>query len=463
MAPLCLLADGPHAFHSYHRASGPCLLVQELCGGEGGGAAASTPAAGAGPSTGGAASSLPAVPRVRDMADVVCAEALEPYLGMELRWLYEARAAALGRGSLLSMELLLDLLAANEEVGRQGRRGRAKILSGRSFLRGSGRADSAHGRGWRQRCCAPDNLLGCSRGGSSTLCSSTTAQAQPLLSCSRCPTRLQAAARCALLSPPALLAANTRQLFHASTRKQANTGCLLEQVATHILVGLGAAMEGATRALLAPFRPHQLLDAQAAAAAGPVQAGSPAGAAGGQPQRQRQGGAPAPRVPSAVEGARGAVQASRNGSLPRASLQRAAALSVAGSVGQLLQAVSTIGAMARAVQQHYQRVLAPHLAGSGAEARACGAGLAALVRAVDERVAAALQRCLGLLRSQADMTLVAEQQRADFCPPEASPPPSLEELTPAAAAVCALLGAAVDAAEQHLHGPNLAAFLAEVR
>ena len=96
------------------------------------------------------------------------------------------------------------------------------------------------------------------------------------------PTRRQAAARCALLSPPALLATNTRQLFHASTRKQANTGCLLEQVATHILLGLGAAMEATTRALLAPFRPHQLLDAQAAAPpAAAVPAGSPGAAAGG--------------------------------------------------------------------------------------------------------------------------------------------------------------------------------------
>lgn len=227
-------------------------------------------------------------------------------------------------------------------------------------------------------------------------------------------------------------------------------------------------MEAATRALLVPFRPQQLLDAAAAAGAAAAQASSPGAAAGGQQQRQQQGAATPPRVPATASSAAGSgsgpgsVQASRQGSLSRASLQRAAALSVASSVGQLLQAVSTIGAVVRAVQQHYQRVLAPHLAGSGAEARACGTGLAALVRAVDERMAAALQRCLGLLRSQADMTLVAEQQRADFCPGEAAPPPSLGEPTPAAAAVCALLGAAVDAAQQHLHGPNLAAFLAEV-
>ena len=65
------------------------------------------------------------------MADVVCAEALEPYLGLELRWLaglYEARAAALGRGSGLSMELLLDLLAANEEVSGRGGEGSWELV-----------------------------------------------------------------------------------------------------------------------------------------------------------------------------------------------------------------------------------------------------------------------------------------------------------------------------------------------
>ena len=99
--------------------------MQELCGGEGAAGAASTTSASGGPGTGSsAAAGLPALPRVRDMADVVCAEALEPYLALELRWLaglYEARAAALGRGSGLSMELLLYLLAANEEVRGDGR------------------------------------------------------------------------------------------------------------------------------------------------------------------------------------------------------------------------------------------------------------------------------------------------------------------------------------------------------
>lgn len=253
----------------------------------------------------------------------------------------------------------------------------------------------------------------------------------------------QAATRVALLSPPALLAAHTRALLHASTHSQAHTGCLLEQAAAHFLRGLAVVLDDCTRALQGPFRPQQLLEGEAAAAGG----GAAAAIAG-----QQQGAA----APAAVQSAGQCRPASR------ASLQRAAQLASAGGVGQVLQAVSAIGAMVSTVQRHYQTVLAPHLAGSGAEARACGAGLAALVRAVDERVAGALKRCLALLSSQADATLVAQQARGDFRPSEADPPP-LDEPTPACLAVCALLGAAVDAAEAHLHGPNLASFLAEVR
>lgn len=245
---------------------------------------------------------------------------------------------------------------------------------------------------------------------------------------------MQAASRCVLLSPPAQLAASMRQLFHASTRQQANTGCLLEQVATHLVLGLGQAAEACARALQGPFRPQQVPEQQAAAPAAPPgsqQSASPSGSA--------------------------------RASQSRAVLQRAAQLAMAASIGRVLQAVSTIGAIVSVVQQHYQRVLAPHLGPpGGAEARACAAGLAALVKAVDERVLGALQRCLSLLAGQADATLAAEQRRDDFCPGEAAPPPSLDEPTPACAAVCALLGAAVDAAAQHLHGPNLSSLLAEV-
>lgn len=288
--------------------------------------------------------------------------------------------------------------------------------------------------------------------------------------CTRhCP-GLQAAARCALLSPPAQLASNMRQLFHASTRKYANTGCLLEQVATHIVLGLGLAVEACTKALLGPFRPQQLLDQEAAAAAtaaGSAGSASPAGMSGGGsgqaqgPRAPAHGGSPGAGAGAGAPAGSPSARVARQ--LSRQTLQRAAQLAVAASAGRVLQAVSTVGAVVSVLQQHCQRVLSPHLGPpGGAEARACAGGLAALVKAVDERVLGALQRCLSQLLSQADMTLVAEQRREDFCPGEASPPPSLDEPTPACVAVCGLLGAAVDAAQQHLHGPNLASFLGEV-
>ncbi|KAL4853455.1 Exocyst complex component SEC10b [Chlorella vulgaris] len=278
----------------------------------------------------------------------------------------------------------------------------------------------------------------------------------------------EAVSRCVLLSPPAQLAPAVRCLFLSSTPQQAAaTGCLLEQVAAHALRGLATAVEAAARAAAGPFNPRLLLSQQgqeaapaAAAAAAPVAAGGLGSGTAPMP-------AAAPQQPAGQgrsQGGGGAEgQAAAAGPLSRQDLHRAAAAAVGASLGAVLQAVSTLGAMVSLLQQHYLRLLAPHLAGSAAEERACVAGLGALARGAEERVAGALQRCLALLLSQADSTLQAQQQRTDFCPPEAgAPPPPLDTPTPACLALCALLGAAVDAAERHLHGPNLTAFLAEL-
>ena len=263
--------------------------------------------------------------------------------------------------------------------------------------------------------------------------------------------------RCLLLSPPAALASSLRQLFHASTRQQANTGCLLEQVATHLVLGLNAALEGCTKALLQPFRPQPLLDEEAAAAAAAAAAAVAAAAS--------SGGAAAAAAAALQQQQQQQQQALAHRTFSRRTLLQAAQVAMGASLGRLLQAVTTVGSIVSQLQAHYQRVVAPQLAsaaGGPAEARACVSGVAALVRAVDERVVGALQRCLALLAAQADATLQAEQRRDDFCPAEAASP-TLEEPTAACSLACALLQAAVEAAAQHLHGPNLASFLAEVR
>lgn len=229
----------------------------------------------------------------------------------------------------------------------------------------------------------------------------------------------EAVGRCLLLSAPGQAAASARQLFHSSTRRVANTGCLLEQVASHMMAGLGLAVDACVHQLLGPFSP--------------AADGSTSGAVAAE--------APAPPA--------------------RAALERTAAAQVGASVGRVLRTVAAIGAAVKALQVHYRRVVAPAVAGHSGEARACLAGLAALARAVDERVAAALQRALALLANQLDLTLVAAQRPSDFLPDEAAQP-SLDAPTHAATLVCALVRAAAAQAGGGLHGPNLASFRGEL-
>jgi hypothetical protein len=63
-------------------------------------------------------------------------------------------------------------------------------------------------------------------------------------------------------------------------------------------------------------------------------------------------------------------------------------------VGRVLEAVGAASGIVRQLQQHYARAVAPRVEESAAEAAACATGLASLVRAVEERVLAALQASL---------------------------------------------------------------------
>ena len=64
---------------------------------------------------------------------------------------------------------------------------------------------------------------------------------------------------------------------------------------------------------------------------------------------------------------------------------------------------------------------------------------------------------------QADRTLVAEQRKTDFRPPEDGEPPPLDRPTDACTLVAALLSALLRLAAQHLQASNLASFDMEVR
>jgi hypothetical protein len=63
-----------------------------------------------------------------------------------------------------------------------------------------------------------------------------------------------------------------------------------------------------------------------------------------------------------------------------------------------------------------------------------------------------------VVRAQADRTLVAEQRRTDFRPPEDGDAPPLDRPTEACALVAALLSALLRLAAQSLQASNLASF-----
>ena len=70
-------------------------------------------------------------------------------------------------------------------------------------------------------------------------------------------------------------------------------------------------------------------------------------------------------------------------------------------MGRVLEAVGAASGIVRQLQQHYAKCIAPRVEESAAEASACATGLAALVRAVEERVLAALQASLTAFFGQA--------------------------------------------------------------
>ncbi|EIE26781.1 Sec10-domain-containing protein [Coccomyxa subellipsoidea C-169] len=204
----------------------------------------------------------------------------------------------------------------------------------------------------------------------------------------------EAATRCEVLSPAGAAPANVRALFHSSTVQRACSGCLLEQVASHLISGLSQAVQACAAANSATYGMQSIT------------------------------------APS------------------RIAITKAAYAVVEGSVGRVLEAVGAATGIIRALQQHYAREIEPRVEPAPVEATACATGLAALVRAVER---------------QADRTLVAEQRRTDFRPPEDGDTPQLDRPTEACALVAALLSALLRLAAQSLQASNLASFDTEAR
>ncbi|KAK9823591.1 hypothetical protein WJX72_004079 [[Myrmecia] bisecta] len=217
----------------------------------------------------------------------------------------------------------------------------------------------------------------------------------------------EAVERCCVLSPAASCASNVRQLFHSSTVDRASTGCLLEQVASHVTGGLAAGLEACTRASAAPYT-------------------------------------------VAVAG-----------STLRSAISKAAFTVTQEGLGKVLEAIGVATAIIKLLQQHYTKSIEPAVDDVLAESVSCSTGMAALIRAVEERVLATLQSALNAFFAQVDRTLASEQKRIDFRPPEDLPPP-LDRPTDACLLVTALLTVLMRTAQQNLQASNLVAFNAEV-
>jgi hypothetical protein len=74
-----------------------------------------------------------------------------------------------------------------------------------------------------------------------------------------------------------------------------------------------------------------------------------------------------------------------------------------------------------------------------------------------------VSQCCAAWPLQAERTLMAEQRKTDFRPPEDGEPPPLDRPTDACVLVAALLSALLRLAAQHLQASNLASFDTEVR
>eukprot|EP00891_Asterochloris_glomerata_P000050 jgi/Astpho2/50/fgenesh1_pg.00001_%23_28_t len=218
----------------------------------------------------------------------------------------------------------------------------------------------------------------------------------------------EAVERCATMSPEEQAAANVRQLFHSSTTVRASGGCLLEQVAQYVVSGLTQALDNCSQASAAPY---------------------------------------------------GVVTV---GAITRTNVNKAAVMVFAEGMGRLLEAISVTSSIIKALQQHFAKVVAPHMEDAPAEGATCAAGLAALVHAVEDRVLACLQGGLNALFGLLDRTLTSDQKRLDFRPPEDLAPP-LDRPTEACQLATALLAALSSSAPQTLQGSNLTAFNGEAR
>jgi exocyst complex component 5 len=217
----------------------------------------------------------------------------------------------------------------------------------------------------------------------------------------------EAVARCARLVPGSQAARAVRQLFHASSYVRAHTGCLLEQLARHIIGGVEYSLE--------------------LCVAGGITTATALG------------------IPN----------------VSRALCAQLADGFVNERIRKVLEATRVAGEMMGMLQLHFHQSIHPHVGPSISEASACVSGLAFLLKAVEDTVLAVLRKCLDSFFGQVEKVLLVEQRRTDFLPKDDAMP-NLERPTTACLLLTAMLQSLHIAAEENLEAANAGAFRYEV-
>lgn len=218
----------------------------------------------------------------------------------------------------------------------------------------------------------------------------------------------EATGRAVRLTLPAGRPHAARLLFHASTPDVPAPGCLLEQLARHIIGGVDHAL---------------------------VLCSAPGGLA--------------------------SLQSLGLTAVTRSSANTLATSFIDAKIRKVLQAARISGDMMSLLQRHYEDVVLPHVRASAAEHSACAAGLLALMRAVEDSVLVTLRKAIDAFFAQVDKVLRSEQKRSDFAPRDDASA-TFDRATPACVLVTAMLSALHAAARDSLAGANLASVLLEV-
>lgn len=148
------------------------------------------------------------------------------------------------------------------------------------------------------------------------------------------------------------------------------------------------------------------------------------------------------------------------GTVTRANSNQMAADFVNERIRKALAAAHVSSSVMTALQVYFSGVVAPAVTSSVAELSLASSALLSLIRAVEDSITVVLRKCLDAFMAELERVLSSEQRRSDFMPRDDTL--SFDRPTSACLLGTALLSALGGAAKDTLDGNNLRAFLAEV-